>query len=103
VALLVAILLAVFVVPAPWGVPLVVAAALVEAGEAYVLLRWSRRRRPAVGVEALVGATGVVDDDGWVRIAGERWRAESAEPLRPGDRVEVTGVSDLVLSVRGSR
>jgi membrane-bound serine protease (ClpP class) len=100
VALLVAILLALFVVPAPWGVLLVVAGALVEVGEAYAFVRWSRRRRPAVGVEALVGATGTVDDDGWVRIAGERWRAQAADRLEPGDRVEVTGVTDLVLSVR---
>jgi membrane-bound serine protease (ClpP class) len=100
VALLVAIVLAVFVVPAPWGVALVVAGALVEVGEAYALLRWSHRRRTAVGVEALVGSTGTVDDDGWIRIAGVRWRADAAQALEPGDRVEVTGVSGLVLSVR---
>jgi membrane-bound serine protease (ClpP class) len=100
VALLVAIVLAVFVVSAPWGVLLVVGGALVEVGEAYAFLRWSRRRRAVVGVETLVGSIGTVDRDGWVRIAGERWSADAADTLAPGDRVEVTGVSGLVLSVR---
>ncbi|MEO0851705.1 MAG: NfeD family protein, partial [Pseudomonadota bacterium] len=31
---------------------------------------------------------------------GERWRARSAQPLAPGDRIKVTEVDGLVLVVR---
>jgi len=31
---------------------------------------------------------------------GERWRARADEPVVPGDSVEVTDVSDLVLTVK---
>ncbi|TIX11059.1 MAG: hypothetical protein E5V44_08635, partial [Mesorhizobium sp.] len=35
-----------------------------------------------------------------VLAQGERWRARADEPVAPGDSVEVTDVSDLVLTVR---
>jgi membrane-bound serine protease (ClpP class) len=53
-----------------------------------------------VGVEALVGTTAVVADEGWVRVAGELWRARGAEGARPGERVTVEGVDGLTLLVR---
>jgi membrane-bound serine protease (ClpP class) len=99
VALLGAILLAVFVVPAPWGLPLVAGAAAVEVAESWLLLRWSRRRRARVGVEAMIGAEAVVLEDGWVRIAGERWRAAGDAPLRPGETVRVVAIEGLTLVV----
>jgi membrane-bound serine protease (ClpP class) len=100
VALLGAILLAIFVVPAPWGIALVVGGVLVEVGEASGMLWWSRRRRAHVGAEALIGARAVALEDGWVRVAGERWRARADEPLRPGDEVEIVARAGLVLDVR---
>jgi membrane-bound serine protease (ClpP class) len=104
VALLGAILLAIFVVPSPWGIPLVAGGALVELGEAWAMLRWSRRRRPRVGVEAMVGRRAAVLEDGWVRVQGERWRAQAEDgPLLPGETVEVTGVDGLTLRVRRPR
>lgn len=99
-ALLGAILLAVFVVPRPWGIPLVAAGVAVEAGETWAMWRWSRRRRARVGVEALVGRHAVVLEDGWVRVHGERWSARSAAQLEPGAEVEVVGVDGLTLDVR---
>jgi membrane-bound serine protease (ClpP class) len=99
VALLGAILLAVFVVPSPWGVPLVAGAAAVEVAESLLLLRWSRRRRVRVGVEAMIGAEALVLEDGWVRIAGERWRAAAHAPLRPGETVRVVAIDGLTLVV----
>jgi membrane-bound serine protease (ClpP class) len=100
VALLGAILLAIFVVPAPWGVALVLGGALVEIGEAWGMLWWTRRRRAGVGAEALIGARAEVLDGDWVRVRGERWRARATDPLRPGETVEVVARDGLVLEVR---
>ncbi len=58
--LLGAILLAIFVLPSPWGIVAVVAGGLLDVSESLLLLRWSRRRRAVTGVEALVGRTAVV-------------------------------------------
>ena len=99
-ALLVAILLAVLVVPAPWGIPLVAGGAAVEVVEAWLLLRWSRRRRSSSGADALLGAEAVVLEDGWVRVAGERWRARSDAPLESGETVEIVSIEGLTLVVR---
>lgn len=104
--LLTAVLLAVFVVPAPWGVPLVAAAVVEEAVNAWLGLRWSRRRRSRIGAEAMVGMTAEVvercDPEGWVKLDGELWRARADEPAERGDRVEVLAVDGLTLVVRRS-
>jgi membrane protein implicated in regulation of membrane protease activity len=97
VALAGAILLALFVVPSPWGLPVVAAGAAVEVAEAWVMVRWSRRRRSA---DPFVGARGVALDDGWVRVRGERWRALADEQLAPGTEVEVVAVDGLTVRVR---
>jgi membrane-bound serine protease (ClpP class) len=100
VALLGAILLAVLVVPAPWGLPVVAAGAAIEVAEAWVMLRWSRRRHARVGPEAMVGARAVVLEPGWARVAGERWRIRGAEAVEAGTAVEVEAVDGLTLVVR---
>jgi membrane protein implicated in regulation of membrane protease activity len=101
---LLAILLALLVVPHPWGWVLVAGAAAVDVLESVALLRWSRRRRATVGVETLVGRTGAVVSTlapaGQVRVGGELWAARtSAGPLPPGARVGVAAVDGLVLVV----
>lgn len=102
-ALVVAVLLAVFVVPAGWDLVVVAAGAAIELGEAGFWWRWSHRRRPVVGAEALVGAVGVVVDpctpEGRVRIGGELWTARCEEGATLGSSVRVTDVSDLTLLV----
>jgi|SRR5919198_4748662 membrane protein implicated in regulation of membrane protease activity len=97
--LLCGILLAVFVVPWPWGLATVVGGGVLDIAESLVLLRWSKRRRSAVGAEALVGQTAVVSSPTQVRVAGELWQAKSADPLVPGKEVVVTGVEGLTLRV----
>jgi membrane protein implicated in regulation of membrane protease activity len=101
VLLLGAILLAVFVVPWPWGMAVVVAGGTLDIVESVALLRWSRRRRAATGAEALIGATAVVLTPcrpvGQVRVAGERWAARSETGADPGDEVVVRGVDGLTL------
>ena len=96
-ALLVAIVLAVFVLPAPWGVVAVAAAVVVEVGEVVL-------RRAQVGAEALVGEEGValapLDPEGQVRVVGEIWRARSSAPVAAGGCVRVTAVERLTLLVQ---
>ncbi len=62
------------------------------------------RNRPVVsGLEELLGATGEVIEDftgkGRIRIHSEIWWAESAVPLRSGDKVRVDSIEGLVLRV----
>ncbi len=62
------------------------------------------RARPVVtGREQLMGETARVLDwsagEGWVQLAGERWRARGPSALAPGMHVRVTGVDGLTLAV----
>ena len=97
--LLGAILLAIFVLPSPWGIVAVVAGGLADVAESLVLLKWSRRRRAATGVEMLIGKTAVVSSPTQVRVAGEIWEARSEDPLVVGEEVEVAAVDGLRLQV----
>jgi membrane-bound serine protease (ClpP class) len=76
----------------------------IEVGEAAFWIRLSRRRRPATGTEALVGAEGVAITDclpeGQVRVRGEIWGAVCSDGVRAGEPVEVEGISGLTLQVR---
>ena len=71
---------------------------------------WSVTRAQArplySGVESLCRETGVAESDlapdGRVRVRGELGNAVAATPVRRGERVEIVGVKDLVLHVRGS-
>jgi membrane protein implicated in regulation of membrane protease activity len=93
------ILLAVFVVPWPWGIATVLGGGLLDIGESLALLRWSKRRRSPVGAEALVGQHAVVTSPGQVRVAGELWEFRSDEPLAVGEEVVVRSVDGLTLEV----
>jgi membrane protein implicated in regulation of membrane protease activity len=93
------ILLAVFVVPWPWGIATVLVGGLLDIAESLVLLRWSRRRRAVTGAEALIGRTAVVATSTQVRVAGELWEARADRPLVRGDEVLVRAVDGLVLRV----
>jgi membrane-bound serine protease (ClpP class) len=93
------ILLAVFVLPWPWGIFAILGGALLDIGESLAFLKWSRRRKSPVGADALVGQAGVVATPTQVRVAGELWTARSDGPLRVGDEVVVTGLDGLTLEV----
>jgi membrane protein implicated in regulation of membrane protease activity len=96
VALLAAILVAVFVTDGALDYVVIAVGASVELGESWFWWRWSRRRRAAVGVETLVGRIVAIDADGWARVDGERWRVRGAGP---GERAQVVGVDGLILVV----
>ena len=98
--LLGAILLAIFVLPSPWGLIAVLGGGLLDVAESLVLLRWSRRRRAATGAEALIGQKAIVSSTPTqVRVAGELWEARSDRQLRPGEEVVVRAVDGLTLVV----
>src|SRR5512133_3894152 len=99
--LLGAILLAIFVLPSPWGIVAVVAGGLTDIAESLALLKWSRGRRAITGVDVLIGKTAVVSSPTQVRVAGEIWEARSGDPLDVGEEVEVVAVDGLRL--QGSR
>jgi membrane protein implicated in regulation of membrane protease activity len=100
-SLIVAILLALFVLPSPWGVVAICVAAVWEVGEGYLMLRWTQRRRAQVGAEALIGRTArvVVAEPLQVAVKGERWRAHASQPVAVGDKVKVNAVAGLTLVV----
>jgi membrane protein implicated in regulation of membrane protease activity len=101
--LVVSLLLAVFVLDEPWNWVAVVVGGTLEFGESWFYVRWSQRRRPQVGVEALVGREAVVASDcrpdGQVRVAGELWRAQCEQGASAGEAVVVTAVEGLTLAV----
>ena len=106
-SLLVAILLAIFVLPSPWGLVAIAAAGVLEMGETYLGFRWSRRERAAVGAEALVGRTGVATSDlrleGQVKVDGELWGARCESGVDAETRVVVTSIEGLTLTVEPER
>ena len=100
---LVAIVLAIFVLPQPWGFLAVVGGAAIDLAETFVYMRWSRRRRASVGAEALVGRSALavtpLSPRGQVRLDGELWAAVSDGPVDAGDDVVVQRVEGLTLVV----
>lgn len=89
------------------GLGLLVPAAVLAALWAGLLVRLvvgARRYRVTTGSEGLIGARGSVETglepEGWVLVAGERWRARSLEPIAPGSAVVVLAVDGLKLQVR---
>jgi len=103
VLLFIAIVLAVFVLPSPWGLVVVAIGAGFEIAETSVFIWWSKRRKAAVGVEALVGKRGVAVEalwpEGQVRVNGEIWRARCSGGCDPGTSVVVRRIDGLTLEV----
>src|SRR5919107_1314362 len=93
------ILLAVFVVPWPWGLVTVLVGGVLDVAETLGFLWWSKRRRSSVGAETLVGRTAIVATPTQVRVAGEPWTARAQRQLVPGEEVVVRAVEGLTLLV----
>ena len=94
--LVAAILLAIFVLPSPWGLVAVIAAAALEVGETLFWIRLSKRGRPFVGAETLIGATASVVSPclphGQVRVHGELWQARCSDGADVGETVRIKAV-----------
>ncbi len=102
-ALAVGLLLALLLLDAPWSWAAVVVGAGVEVAESVFLLRWSRRRRATVGVEALVGRRAVAVTDlrpsGQVKFDGELWQARCEAGAAAGDAMVIRRIDGLTLEV----
>jgi membrane protein implicated in regulation of membrane protease activity len=102
-AFVVALLLAIFVLPSPWGIVAVVCGAVIEIAEGWLGILWTQRKRAQVGAEALLGKTArvVVEcrPNGQVTVKGERWQARCAAGASVGEDVVVEGVEGLTLRV----
>jgi membrane protein implicated in regulation of membrane protease activity len=100
---LIAVLIAWFFLPSPWNAIVVIGAAVLEAVETGLFIWWSKRRRAAVGAEALIGkiavAVGELWPEGQVRVDGELWSARCEGGASPGTRLVVRGIDGLVLEV----
>ena len=100
---LIALLLAIFVLPSPWGLVAVVVAGVLDIAETALFIWWSKRRRATVGVETLVGETGVAVGELWptgqVRVNGEIWQARCEGGCDSGTAVVVRSVEGLTLVV----
>jgi membrane-bound serine protease (ClpP class) len=63
-------------------------------------------RRPQLGAEALVGATGTaygpLTPEGQIKLQGEIWRAVADRPIPDGAPVRVVGIEGLTLHVVGA-
>jgi membrane protein implicated in regulation of membrane protease activity len=98
-----AILLALFVAPAPWGVVLVGCALAWEIGEKLFWFRYSKRIPIAVGREAMIGLPVTVispcQPEGRVQLFGERWQARCSAGASVGDRLVIEAVEQITLVV----
>jgi membrane protein implicated in regulation of membrane protease activity len=96
-------LVGLFLLPEPWNVAAVVAAAFVEVGEVFFWIRFLRRYRIQTGAEAMVGGSAEVLEsltpEGRVRVGGEIWKARSEVPVARGTLVRITAVDGLTLAV----
>ena len=66
------------------------------------------RRRPVVtGREQMIGAAAEALEDfereGWARVHGETWRVRANAPVRRGERLQVTAIDGLILTVEVER
>ena len=102
-ALIIALALALFVLPSPWNVAVVAGAAVWELATALGGLWWSQRREARVGMEALMGREVEVRRAcrplGEVRVRGEIWKARCERGADRGDSVPIVGLDGLTLLV----
>jgi membrane protein implicated in regulation of membrane protease activity len=107
VLFLIALLLAIFLLPSPWGFVVVAGALVIDVIEISVGLWYSKRRRATVGTDTLVGMTGVAVGDlspeGQVKVNGEIWGARCEAGCEAGATVVVRGVTGLTLEVEPAR
>jgi membrane-bound serine protease (ClpP class) len=103
VLLLISILLAVFVLPSPWGLVAVAIGAILEIIETGLFVWWSKRMRARVGVESMVGKKGIAVGDLWpegqVRVNGEIWKARCDGGCDAGTPIVVRAIEGLMLEV----
>lgn len=102
-AIVVAVALAIFVLPEPWGIVAIFSGIAFEIAENVFWFRYQAKRKVQTGVEAHVGeraeVTRTLDPEGQVKFRGEVWKARSAEPIAAGEDVRIVEVDRLTLVV----
>lgn len=97
------LLLAIFVFPDGWEVPVIIGFALLEIAETTITWRFSQIWAPRFGPETLIGARGRAITDcrptGTVRVQSEDWQAHCDAGVDAGDPVRVLSREGLVLVV----
>lgn len=100
---LIGIVLAIFVFPDGWEIPVIIGFALLDIAETIFTWRLSRSWGVKFGPETLIGARGRAITDclpsGTVRVQGDVWQARSDTGVRAGDPVRVLSRDGLVLAV----
>ncbi len=88
------------------SIPLIATFTLMSAGFfmlVFGMVLKSRKKPVITGSEELIHSTGEVlegfEQEGWVRVHGERWRARTRTPLLPGQQIKVTAMRGLLLEV----
>jgi len=99
-------------VPTGFDIPYTLIGVVAVASAAFVFfvvgVAVRNRRRPVVtGREQMIGAAGEALEDfereGWARVHGESWRVRSSGPVRRGERLHVTAIDGLTLTVEVER
>jgi membrane-bound serine protease (ClpP class) len=102
-ALTIAILLALFVLPWPFNLVAILGGLAIEAGELTWGLRLARRWRPQTGAESMIGQVAEVvapcHPTGQVRVVGELWEARCDEGADVGECVRIERLEGLTLVV----
>ena len=105
--LLIAGIIALLLLGAPWGIVALAAAVGLEVTEYLAWKRFLRRYRLRSGPETLVGRTATVVDDcdpvGRVRLEGEFWNARARVPVMEGETVRIESLDGLTLEVPAGR
>lgn len=88
----------------PWGIIIGVTVMTVLFIVVVLNMALRARKRPIkAGIEEMIGTTGEALEDfegeGWVRIHSETWRARCPGPVKKGQRLRVTAVNGLELTM----
>ncbi|HEX6156587.1 MAG TPA: nodulation protein NfeD [Burkholderiales bacterium] len=99
-------------VPSGFDIPYTLIGGVAAASAVFVFLvvgmAVRQRRRPVLtGREQMIGAVAEALEDfereGWARVHGESWRVRSNAPVRRGERLHVTAIDGLTLTVEVER
>jgi membrane-bound serine protease (ClpP class) len=99
-------------VPSGFDIPYALIGGLAAASAAFLFvvvgIAVRNRRRPVVtGRENMIGARAEALEDfegeGWARVHGERWRVRANAAVQRGERLRVTDIQGLVLTVEVER
>jgi membrane protein implicated in regulation of membrane protease activity len=96
-------LICLFLLPQPWNRAAFAAAVVWEIGHILLFVWYSKRGRPQVGIETLIGQSALVVTPcfptGQVKVGGETWTARCETGATTGQKVHVQAVDGLTLLV----